>query len=355
MTVPEIVNEVASTRTQRVLSWLYAQEPAETERFRLSRVLDVVVMPSNVQAFLRMLLGEQDDEQLFTPAECEHLVSEAHSLCARYLLTPNAFLVDFLDTDHGASVVDKLAALTDYPYYGEFLFEWFRVNGANSDRDARRAFVRHTEYLALSNASVEQIATYLQPVHGFFQERFSEEGVLAVLIHAIVTDKGIEPAALADHSVNDLHALAVFIKSNIRPLEVPKPPEAVTEPVVAELPDEERYKAFLDELRQAGVHLPLPTHMRHSEEQQSNNMPPISLFISNKLRKQTIDDLFHGNTFEYQRLVSMIDAAVGYEDALLNLETVIHLQKAEHTPKLLVKWASVIRMKFQGSETHAVR
>lgn len=358
MTPIEIIRDISRAKTEKVLRWLYEQEPADIAVFRLSLLFNETVLPAQVQGFARHILGASPVENtLQTPEEISNLVKQSFEHCSLLLSAPNSFIPDFL-TRGTASVVDVSTAQTDlatlqyYPYYSAFLSEWLMLQSAPINLADLRSIIRQIDRLTFFYSSESQIETYLEPFFNYFRDAEISQEQSNILINCFINDKGVDSEIdLAD---NTSFTLAAYLKQHLDRAEIIfEKQETSGEQDISE----EDYTAFIDELKQAGVHLPLPTAMRQAEMPiEKKRSLPIQLFIDSKLERKLIENIFHSNRNEYERMLTMINHAGSYLESILNLETTLHLQKASRSEKLLTKFENAIKMKFEGgNSTDAIR
>ncbi|HYM21067.1 MAG TPA: hypothetical protein VEW28_08700 [Candidatus Kapabacteria bacterium] len=347
MTDQTIISDAARTKSDRVLQWLFEQHPAEAEDHNLARLFDDTVLSKSVQGFLRTFVTEH---KLYNGNECKEIVSEAHLFSARYLATPNEFLSEYFARETSANALKKLDAFQDYPYYREFIEEWLPHNSTILSKEDVRNFVWNADKLFVIYSPVETIEKNLEPFFDFFKELDNATDGLGRVTELFITDKGLDYSLAGKDGLHSAAALADFLKTNIS--------HAIFSPASSSADastqhSDAEYQEFLDELRTAGIHLPPPPHMREGAKQ--FDLLPVHFFVNEKLREQTTGKIFHGNPHEYDRLIAIIDNAANYEEAILNLETIMHLQRPTNSPKLFDKWANVIKMKFAQPERDAIR
>ena len=344
LTATPLTTEVARDKTERVVKWLFEQESPETTTFRLALLLDPIVLPDEVQLFLlsSQALSSGDINRDYSPQEIRSLVEQAFSSCAQYLATPRAFLRHyFFDGNELLEKTDqtvaKLNALGSYSYFREFSTEWISRQTGPITPIEWVEWLYDLDRLIIEQSSIEHLAENLRPLFDFYKDSIE---TLRSIIGMFLTDKNIA----ADYSTGELTPveLARFIKEHIASVSV----LPHLEPIETEID----YPVFLDELKQAGINLPPPPKLRVEEPMAYTRSLPLDLFISDKLKRRTIEDLFHGNTYEYERLIALINNATTFEDAILNLETVLHLQNAKPGPKHLAKLERALRMKFSLPE-----
>ncbi len=354
----EIIRDVSRVKTEKVLRWLYEQESADTTVFRLSLLFNDTVLSSQVQGFARHILRDTDvDTTMHTPEEIRKLITEAFEYCSLFICAPNSFIPDFLT--HGTSTVtdisiaeNDLAILQYYPYYSEFLREWLTLQFAPIRSGDLRSICTQIDRLTFCYSSEKQIEIYLESFFNYFRDTDISKAQLNTLINCFLNDKSIHSEV--DLSEYTSSTLAAHLKQHLDQTEI------ISEnpfPSVGQVITEEDYTAFIDELKQAGVHLPLPTTLRQNEVIIPRKRSlPIQLFIDSTLERKLIANIFHSNRNEYERMLTMINHAGSYLESILNLETTLHLQKAKHSEKLLTKFENAIKMKFEGGNTkNAIR
>ncbi len=353
MTPIEIIREISRIKAEKVLRWLYEQEPADTAVFRLSLLFNETVLPAQVQGFARHILGAIPVENTVqTPEEISDLVKKSFEHCSLFLSAPNVFTPDFLTQGTGsisdiAIAQNDLATLQYYSYYAEFLSEWLTLQTAPISIDDLRSITRQIDRLIIFNSSEQQIETYLESFFNYFRDAEITAEQCNILINCFVNDKGVHSEIdLTDYTA---FTLATYLKQHLDRTEIVFEEQASTN---AQDITEEDYTAFIDELKQAGVHLPLPSAMRQAETPiVKKRTLPIQLFIDSKLENKLIKNIFHSNRNEYERMLTMINHAGSYLESILNLETTLHLQKASRSEKLLTKFENAIKMKFEGGNT----
>ncbi len=353
MTPIEIIREISRIKAEKVLRWLYEQEPADTTVFRLSLLFNETVLPAQVQGFARHILGAIPVENtLQTPEEISTLVTKSFEHCSLFLSAPNSFIPDFLtrDTDSISDILiaqNDLATLQYYSYYAEFLSEWLTHQVAPITVADLRSIIRQIDRLTFFYSSQSQIETNLESFFNYFRDAEISQEQCNILINCFVNDKGVHSEIdIADYTS---FTLAAYLKQHLDRTEIifEEQPTSGEQDI-----SEEDYTAFIDELKQAGVHLPLPTAMRHTETPTVKKRSlPIQLFIDSKLERKLIENIFHSNRNEYERMLTMINHAGSYLESILNLETTLHLQKANRSEKILTKFENAIKMKFEGGNT----
>jgi hypothetical protein len=345
-----IIANIASAKAGRVVSWLFEQESVDATVFHLTSLFDPLVMPDEVQLFLLYLSGNHghvDHTPEYEPEEIRKMVEEAFALYGKFLSAPQAFILNFLldsefELSDKASALRKITTLGGYPYFREFLHEWVSEQPLPITKQDLTEAVFDIDKLAAQYVPQEQLAAYISPLVEFFKDRPDD---LTLAVRLFSSDKHITPEYTGE---NDAAAIAAFIKSNIE--------TATLAPQSFTIDSEIDYPVFLDELKQAGINLPPPVKFRSEDSIPYSRSLPFELFLSNKVKDRTIDDLFHGNTYEYDRMTALINNALTIDEAILNLETVLHLQNARPTPKHLAKLERAIRMKFSLPEsTNAIR
>lgn len=345
-----IISDIASAKAARVISWLFEQESVDATVFHLTPLFDPLVMPDEVQLFLLYLSSKHinaGQTPEYEPEEIKKIVEQAFALHGEFLSTPQSFILNFLfDSEFELSDIEstlkKITTLGAYPYFREFLHEWISQRSAPITKQDVVEAIFDIDKLAGSYVSEEQLSAYFLPLIEFFKERPDD---LALAIRLLVKDKHITQEYAGE---NDPESIAKFIKGNIEAATVM--PEFLTIDSAID------YPVFLDELKQAGINLPPPVKFRADDPLPYSRSLPFELFLSDKVKSRTIEELFHGNTYEYDRMIALINNAVSIDEAILNLETVLHLQNARPTQKHLAKLERAIRMKFSLPEsTNAIR
>jgi hypothetical protein len=341
-----IIAEHAAIKTERVMTWLFEQESLDATVFHLKPLFDPMVLPDQVQLFLLYLENQPHDGKHipeYEPEEIRTLVNKAFTLCGEFLATPQSFIARFVFEDDTLLtdkevVLKKLTCLGVYPHYREFLHEWVLRQSFPLDKKEFIEFTFEVDRLTNSYLPIDQLSSSLLPLFEFFKEKQSD--VISVA-NAFIEDKHIIPEFTPGEITSD--SLAIFIKEHISSVEF----KVNTDVSDAEID----YPVFLDELKQAGINLPPPMKLRSEEQLYFTKSLPVELFIGDKLKRRTIEEIFHGNSYEYERMIALINNAMSFEDAVLNLETVLHLQNARPSPKRLAKLERSLRMKFSLPET----
>ncbi len=323
------------------MKWLLEQESVDASTFHLTPLFDPMVLPHDVQAFLRHIkqslhpVSPQTPE--YEPEQIHSMVELAFELCGEYLCQPIGFLSQFLFAEETTttknSIAEKLRILEAYPFYKEFLELWLSEQPERVSKVQCLTYLYQVDHTMYSHASEETIELQLEPLFAFFKE-----ADLNGIINLFLTDRDIYQTYTVIPP--DKTSVAAFIKEHVglHSTYTPGADSAIDYPV------------FLEDLKQAGIHLPPPSAKPIEKEVSITEVktPPIELFISAKLKEKTIDKLFHGNRFEYHRVIGLINASTSFDEAQLNLETALHLQRSGPSEKHLAKLLSALQLKFSN-------
>jgi hypothetical protein len=166
-------------------------------------------------------------------------------------------------------------------------------------------------------------------------EFFGAKALPQETIHALFTDKKLSIPATFEREEFAIEDTAIALRDAVLSL----PPEVV----IASAPIPE-YDSFLKELREIGVVLPPPNQANGMEK--NTALPPIEMFITKKLREKCLEKIFHGNKYEYERMVELLNATNDYSQAELNLQTLLGIHKVKAESKTAHRLHDALRMRF---------
>jgi len=334
-----------------VMRWLSETEDISKTKFSVARIFETGVLQDDMKGFVHLLLEENypgDRIELELPPEdFQKLLTEAATQTYLYLLTPRSFISKFLSFDKDTLRIDhamltRLSYFVDYPYFADMLDEWFSINLGTSGRDMRTSdlnkFIADIDRSILKYSGVDVLEKYYAPLY----EYFGSDEIDRDIVTTILSDKNITIASDNNRTRFTSTDLAYTLKEAYIASEF-------VAPVTEELPPIQEYDTFLKELREVGVMLPPPHHAAVVVPEEPKPLPPIQLFIHSKLRKRTIEEVFHSNVNEYERTLVMLNAIKDYTHAELNLSSMLHMHKIPPESKVAIRLHEALRLRFAGT------
>ena len=333
------------------MRWISESEDISKTHFAVARLFEIGVLQENTKAFLHLLLEEHHPEERvelqLPPEEMHALLKEAFIDTYLFLLTPRAFIPDFLCFGNESMPIDKemLARLTyfvDYPYFQEFLDEWLAIQHQSSSDGIRkqelRDLVADIDSSMLKFSSIDQIATYLEPLFELHHNaNLIEKDTMLVLL----SDKDLQFPDTSTATEFTAEDAARILKEAFL-----IPPVVVATIDLDPIPE---YSTFLKELREIGVMLPAPNTVTTLVIDEVRTLPPLEMFIDSKLRNKCIEQIFRLNANEFERAITLLNSINEYSQAELNLRTLFHMHKVAPHSKLALRLGEALRLRFGGS------
>jgi hypothetical protein len=331
-------------KAAKVMRWVSGSEDISRSEFAIIRLFKSGVLPENTRGFLHSLLelqfpGERVNLEL-PPEQLHALISDAFAKTYLYLSTPQVFLSDFLsfgkeDIIIKSDMLTRLSYLIDYPYFSDMIDEWLGIqlqSGANEIPMAElREIISRIDHTVFLYSPIEKIIDYLKP---FFEFHNDAKVLPAGIVHSFLSDKQLLLPTRLEREEFTSEDIAYALKEALLLVSAKESEE--------ELPVPE-YGEFLKELREIGVNIPSPNNKIIAE---NTLLPPIQLFISEKLRAKCIEKIFHGNTKEYERGIGLLNAAGEYLQAELNLRTLLDMYKIPEDAKVSRRLHRALRLRF---------
>jgi hypothetical protein len=332
-------------KAAKVMRWISESEDISKSEFSVARLFEEGVLPENTKGFLHSLLEEQfsgDRIGLELPPEQLHaLISDAFTKTYLYLITPQSFLGGFLSLGTGAikistEMLSRLNRLTDYPYFPEMLVEWLDIRlqaGRNEiSKPEFNKFISEAERMVIEYSSLERLKDYFIPLFEF------HNGAAVLdheIIHSFFIDKRLAVPVNLNSNQYTVEDLAIILKEAVHESQANQTNELQPIP---------EYNAFLKELRDIGVILPAPKNILTFDT--NTVLPPIQLFISEKLRSKCLEKIFHGNIKEYERTLGLLNSAIEFSQAELNLRTLLEMYRISEDAKVARRLHKALRLRF---------
>lgn len=334
-------------KAAKAMRWISESEDISKTEFAVARIFETGVLQENTKGFLHLLLEERHPEERFTlelpPPQLHTLLHDAFTDTYRYLLTPQAFIAEFLSFGSdivyiSESMLARLSYFVDYPYFAEMLDEWFAIElqsgKAELDKSILAKFLSDVDRSIMKYSSLQEIAVYLAPLFEYHDSKI----IARNSVELILSDKGLSiPADNAQQEFSS-EDIAFAIKEAYLASEVIGP--------VEELAPIRKYDEFLKELREIGVVLPPPSLANPIADKEKNIFPPIQMFIGSKLRKKCLEKIFRDNKHEYDRAIAMLNTIEDYSQAELNLRSLLDMHKIRPDSKTALRLNEALRLRF---------
>jgi hypothetical protein len=336
-------------KAAKVMQWISESEDASKTHFAVARLFEIGVLKENTKAFLHLLLEEKYPEKRIklelTPEEMRVILTDAFIKTYLYLLTPQSFIPDFLafrtEVVHiNQAMLSRLSYFVDYPYFQEMIDEWLTIQlqkGKDEiSTDELKNFLKDVDYAIIKYSSLEQIAAYLALIYEYYNVNVIDGDTLSIFL----ADKGLSLPKDTQNNEFLPDETALIIKESFLARMHTETP--------ADLQPVPEYNTFLKELREIGVIIPPPNGGAIQEKEKKKVLPPIQMFINSRLHKKCLEEIFHLNTHEYDRMIKMLNSTSEYSHAELNLRTLFHMHKVARHSKVAIRLIEALRLRFGG-------
>jgi hypothetical protein len=371
----EIRNKVRQEKLGKITSWLFLTEDPQTHTVAVGKIIADGVLAENIRRiFLHFLeqdhvLPQEDanplhsslEEKLVEVPELLRLLDKSISFTFDYLIKPRKIFSEFLlegkkDINIGAHLFSKLDSIVSYEYFPLLSGEWFtrqmKTGRTFLSQDELHSFIKNTDELIVSHATISTMIELLDPIYDFFNYRTPSPEIEIELLSSFFFEKGLDGIAQtyveSPKSTLSMRE-AVDILTDL--LVKHKKEHSAEETIAADTNSDfhsisiPEYNTFLEDLKTVGVRLPeapLGTDDHY--------LLPFEFFIGKKLRAKTIKKIFYDDEEAYNSFISRVNSIHDKEQAALTLETMIELQRIDLSSKTAMRFREALSNRFTSKE-----